>query len=103
MGMSIMGFFGWGKEEKKSTSAEIAAGRLKILIGTDRVLRQHLTKERIDQMHQEILIVINKYISGVALEDLQINHHKQNDVDVLEMSVTLPANVVEQPLVQVSA
>lgn len=92
------GFFNWGKKEKTPTSADIAASRLQILIGTDRALRQHLTKEGIDKMQHEILTVIGKYVSNVNLNDVQINHHKQDDVDVLEMSVTLPANVVGQSL-----
>lgn len=90
-----MNFLNWGaKDTAKPTSAQIASSRLQILIGTDRALRQHLTKEGINKMHHEILSVINKYVSGVELNDLQIYHHKQDDVDVLEMSIILPATNV---------
>lgn len=45
-------------------------------------------------MHNEIVQVISKYIAGVELSDVQINHREENDIDVLEMSVTLPEGSV---------
>lgn len=94
--MSRFKLFDWWKSsaEEPQTSAQIAKARLQVLIGTDRQMRSHLTKKRVDEMHNEIVQVISKYIAGVELSDVQINHREENDIDVLEMSVTLPEGSV---------
>ena len=53
-------------------------------------LNTRLTTDRIEQMKREILEVVNKYVNGVQLDNVNINHHHEDDIDMLEMSISLP-------------
>lgn len=85
----------FGQEENVS-SADIAKDRLKVVIASnnDR-LKNRLTTDRIEKMKREILEVVNKYVSGVQIDDVNINHRHEDSIDVLEMNINLP----ERPIV----
>ncbi|UNU72763.1 cell division topological specificity factor MinE [Moraxella nasovis] len=72
------------------SSADIAKDRLKVIVASSDRLNTRLTAERIEQMKREVLEVVNKYVSGVQLDQVNINHHHEDDVDMLEMSISLP-------------
>jgi len=41
-------------------------------------------------MKREILEVVNKYVNGVQINDVNINHRHEDNLDVLEMNINLP-------------
>ncbi|MDO4896924.1 MAG: cell division topological specificity factor MinE [Moraxella sp.] len=76
-------------EPDKPNSASIAKDRLKVIVATHH-LNDRLPPERIEAMKQEILVVVNRYVSGVRMNDVNIQQRKENDLDILEMNVNLP-------------
>lgn len=72
------------------SSADIAKDRLKVIVASSDRLNNRLTPQRIEQMKREILEVVNKYVNGVQIGDVNINHHHEDDIDMLEMSISLP-------------
>lgn len=78
-------------QSDKPSSADIAKQRLTVLVASnDNQLRDTLTQERINKMKLEILEVVGRYLSTVQLDDIEINHRKEDTMDVLEMSINLP-------------
>ena len=73
-----------------SNSADIAKDRLKVIVASHDRLNTRLTADRIEQMKREILAVVNKYVNGVSIDDLNINHRHEDNLDVLEMNISLP-------------
>lgn len=49
-----------------------------------------LSAERVEEMKQEILEVVNKYIQGVQKDDVDIQQRQEDNMDILEMNVNLP-------------
>ena len=49
-----------------------------------------LTIENIDKMKREILAVVNRYVNGVNVEDVDIKQRSDANADILEMNVNLP-------------
>lgn len=84
--MAFLGLFG---ESNKQNSASIAKDRLKVIVATHH-LNERLPPERIDEMKKEILEVVNRYVSGVRMSDVNIQQRKEDDMDILEMNVNLP-------------
>lgn len=86
-----MGFFNslFGESEK-TNSADIAKGRLQVMIATHHQLNARLPPERIDEMKREILVVVNKFIHGVRMDDVKIHQRQEDNLDILEMNVNLP-------------
>ncbi|MDO4894606.1 MULTISPECIES: cell division topological specificity factor MinE [Moraxella] len=83
----------WGSlfgGNNSSNSANIAKDRLKVIVASHDRLNTRLNAERIEQMKREILAVVNKYVNGVSIDDLNINHRHEDSVDVLEMNISLP-------------
>ncbi|USZ15842.1 cell division topological specificity factor MinE [Moraxella sp. FZFQ2102] len=80
--------FGGGTSSQ--SSADIAKDRLKVIVASHDRLNTRLTAERIEQMKREILAVVGKYVNGVNIDDLNINHRHEDSVDVLEMNISLP-------------
>ena len=76
--------------EQKSNSANTAAERLKVIVASENRLHNRLTPERIEKMKREILEVVNKYVNGVQIDDVNINHRSEDSLDVLEMNINLP-------------
>lgn len=80
-------------QDDAPTSAEIAKNRLTVLVASnDNQLKNRLTQERIDKMKREIAEVVSKYVSGVQIDDIAINHRKEESMDVLQMNINLPEN-----------
>lgn len=76
--------------EQKSKSANTAAERLKVIVASENRLHNRLTPERIERMKREILAVVNNYVSGVQMDDVNIHHHAEANMEVLEMNISLP-------------
>ncbi|OOR93509.1 cell division topological specificity factor MinE [Moraxella caviae] len=74
----------------RSSSADIAKDRLKVIVASSNRLNTRLTADRIEQMKREILEVVNKYVSGVQIGDVNLNHLHEDNIDMLEMSISLP-------------
>ena len=77
-----------GNEEPRS--AQVAKDRLKVIIASHDRLNTRLTPVRIDEMKREILAVVNRFVSGVQMDDVNIKQRHENDLDVLELSIHLP-------------
>ncbi len=81
----------FGSSDSKTGSAEKAKERLRLIVASDhRALNGRLTPESIEKMRREILQVVNKYVSGLEMNDVNINRRKEDDIDLLEMSINLP-------------
>lgn len=76
--------------EQKSTSANMAAERLKVIVASENRLHNRLTPDRIEKMKREILAVVNNYVTGVQMDDVNIHHHTEANMEVLEMNINLP-------------
>lgn len=81
--------FGKG-DDKPVSSAKAATDRLKVIVASEHNLSNRLHPEKIERMKREILEVVNKYVQGVHLEDVNINHRSEADIDMLEMNINLP-------------
>lgn len=79
----------FGNNDEPS-SAQVAKDRLKVIIASHDRLNARLTPVRIDEMKREILAVVNKFVSGVQMNDVNIKQRHENDLDVLELSINLP-------------
>ncbi len=80
-------------QDSGQSSADIAKQRLTVLVASnDKQLKSRLTQDRIDKMKREIVDVVNKYVGGVQLDDIYINHTKEDSMDILQMSINLPEN-----------
>lgn len=80
----------FGVEPKNSGSANMATERLKVIVASENRLNSRLTTDRIEKMKREILEVVNKYVNGVQINDVNINHRHEDNLDVLEMNINLP-------------
>ncbi|EGK07711.1 cell division topological specificity factor MinE [Psychrobacter sanguinis] len=80
----------FGPETKSSGSANTATERLKVIVASENRLNSRLTADRIEKMKREILEVVNKYVNGVQINDVNINHRHEDNLDVLEMNINLP-------------
>lgn len=76
--------------DHKSNSANTAAERLKVIVASENRLKDRLTPDRIERMKREILAVVNTYVSGVQIDDVNIQHHNEANMEVLEMNISLP-------------
>ena len=76
--------------DHKSNSANTAAERLKVIVASENRLQDRLTPDRIERMKREILAVVNTYVSGVQIDDVNIQHHNEANMEVLEMNISLP-------------
>lgn len=86
------GFWGslFGGDDKATGSAAAATERLKVIVQSENRLNNRLTADRIEKMKREILEVVNKYVNGVQIDDVNINHRNEDSLDVLEMNISLP-------------
>lgn len=92
--MSDKGFFnnlfGSKKTKPKTTSAARATERLRVIVESEHRLSHRLNPEKIEQMKREILDVVNKFVRGVNIDDVNIQHRSEANVDMLEMNINLP-------------
>ncbi len=80
----------FGAETKSSGTANLATERLKVIVASENRLNSRLTTDRIEKMKREILEVVNRYVNGVQIDDVNINHRHEDNLDVLEMNINLP-------------
>ena len=81
----------FGTDDSSSAgSANMATERLKVIVASENRLNNRLTADRIEKMKREILDVVNKYVNGVQIDDVNINHRSEDSLDVLEMNISLP-------------
>lgn len=78
---------------KKPKSAQVARDRLQIIIAQQRSDRssENTTPDYLPTLQKELLEVLSKYVE-IKLEDINISHEKQDGVDMLALSITLPEN-----------
>ena len=82
--------FGTDDNNGTAGSANLATERLKVIVASENRLNNRLTADRIEKMKREILEVVNKYVNGVQIDDVNINHRSEDSLDVLEMNISLP-------------
>lgn len=85
----------WGKwlgvDSEAANSAQIAENRLKVLLISDRHgTMSRLKDDDITRMKLEISEVISKYIGVVQTDDIRVDQRKEDNMDVLEVSISLP-------------
>lgn len=83
-------FFG-----KKKPSASIARERLQIILAHERVADEHkkdITPTWLPQLQNELVEVVAKYIK-INKQDLKINVEKRDNMELLEINVTLPDSI----------
>ena len=76
--------------DREFGSANTATERLKVIVASENRLNSRLTADRIEKMKREILEVVNKYVNGVQIDDVNIHHRHEDNLDVLEMNINLP-------------
>lgn len=82
----------FGNDSKDVGSANMATERLKVIVASENRLNSRITTQRIEKMKREILEVVNRYVSGVGIDDVNIQHRHEQDLDMLEMNINLPDN-----------
>lgn len=80
----------FGGENQNTGSANKATERLKVIVASNDRLNNRLTADRIEKMKREILEVVNQYVNGVQMNDVNINHRHEDNYDMLEMNINLP-------------
>lgn len=80
----------FNKDQGKASSAQTAKDRLSVIVASDHNLSSRLTNDKIERMKREILGVVNQYVQGVDITDVEIQHRNEQNVDVLEMNINLP-------------
>ena len=83
----------WSKlfsAEEKATSAQTAKDRLKVIVASEQGLSRRLSQEKINQMKQEILQVVNRYVRGVDENNIQMQVRSEANIEMLEMNINLP-------------
>ena len=76
--------------DNKSNSANKATERLRVIVASENRLNNRLTPERIEKMKREILEVVNKYVNGIKIDDVNLQHHAEANMEVLELNISLP-------------
>jgi cell division topological specificity factor len=73
---------------KKKASADNAKARLKVMLATERA-DCHIPY--LEDLKREILAVVQKY-TGTSTGNVNIKTEKQDDVDMLELEISLGKN-----------
>lgn len=71
---------------RKNTTAQIARDRLQIIIAQER--RQSQIPDYLPTLRRELMEVLSKYVN-ISPDDIRISQEKNNDVEVLELNITL--------------
>jgi cell division topological specificity factor len=82
--MSLLDFF----FKRKPTTANVAKERLQIILAHER-MQNGTSNSWLPQLKQELLDVIAKY-TRVDPEALKVNLEKRENIELLEINVTLP-------------
>ena len=83
----------WSKlfnSDEKPSSAQTAKDRLKVIVASEQGLGRRLSQEKIDQMKTEIMQVVNRYVSGVDENHIQMQVRSEANIEMLEMNINLP-------------
>ena len=81
-----MGLFDYFRHSEKK-SASVARERLQIILAHERAERNR--PSYLPKLQKEILAVVRKYVQ-VDQDDVEINLDRQDDCEILALSVTLP-------------
>ena len=77
---------------RKTMPATIAKERLQIILAHERIALDSSAKPNwIMLLQDELLTVIAKYIK-IEKDDLKVNFEKRDNLDLLEINITLPDN-----------
>lgn len=79
----------FGKDSKSNT-AQTAKDRLKVIVASEQSLNRRLDQDKINQMKKEILQVVNRYMSGVNEQHIQMKVHNEANAEMLEMTINFP-------------
>ena len=85
----------WSKlfsSDEKPSSAQTAKDRLKVIVASEQGLGRRLSQDKIDQMKKEIMQVVNRYVSGVNEQHIQMQVRSEANIEMLEMNINLPEN-----------
>ena len=83
----------WSKlfsSEDKPSSAQTAKDRLKVIVASEQGLGRRLSQDKINQMKQEILQVVSRYVRGVDENNIQMQVRSEANIEMLEMNINLP-------------
>ncbi|WP_111895672.1 cell division topological specificity factor MinE [Acinetobacter sp. MB5] len=83
----------WSKlfgAEDKTTSAQVAKDRLKVIVASEQGLGRRLSQDKIDQMKKEIMQVVSRYVRGVDEQHIQMQVRSEANIEMLEMNINLP-------------
>lgn len=83
----------WSKlfsSDDKSSSAKMAKDRLKVIVASEQGLGKRLSQDKIDQMKQEILQVVSRYVRGVGEQNINMQVRSEANIEMLEMNINLP-------------
>lgn len=84
--MVFAGYF--GKKPSKTTSAQMAKERLKVVIAHERAARG-AAPVYLEQMRDEILDVVRKYVA-VGDDQVRFDIERDGEMEILEVNVTIP-------------
>ena len=76
--------------DDKPSSAQTAKDRLKVIVASEQGLSRRLSQDKINQMKQEILQVVNRYVRGVDENNIQMQVRSEANIEMLEMNINLP-------------
>ena len=76
--------------DDKTTSAQTAKDRLKVLVASEQGLGRRLSQDKIDQMKKEILQVVTRYVRGVDEQNINMQVRSEANIEMLEMNINLP-------------
>ncbi|ENU30716.1 MULTISPECIES: cell division topological specificity factor MinE [Acinetobacter] len=83
----------WSKlfsSDEKSSSAQTAKDRLKVIVASEQGLGRRLSQDKIDQMKKEIMQVVSRYVRGVDEQHIQMQVRSEANIEMLEMNINLP-------------
>lgn len=81
-----MGMFDFLKSSRKTS--DTAKSRLQFIIAQQR--GSGTEPDYLPLMRQELLAVIQKYVTGIDADAVKVNVTKEGDFDVLDIKVDLP-------------
>ena len=76
--------------DDKTTSAQTAKDRLKVIVASEQGLGRRLSQDKIDQMKKEILQVVTRYVRGVDEQNINMQVRSEANIEMLEMNINLP-------------
>jgi len=86
-----MGLFDLFRQDRKKNTAKAAKERLQILIAHEHAMGsgKHNGPDYLPKLREEIIAVIRKYVA-VSDNDVNFQVEKGDDLDMLELNITLP-------------